>query len=186
MLFIQNLFMTVNQKVEDVFIVSAARTPLGSMEDCLKVGSTLQDDVMMIDIDDITWHWWHWWPGCDCAPAWEQSNPSLSWESWCWSRAGGGGLHGLCTSGLNSSYLLIVCLFVVSKCLVSLNISIIIIWYLKAGLGQAPARQAALGAGLSIATPATTVNKVTTIVIIFLSLWSLSSSSLLSSLSSSL
>jgi len=31
---------------------------------------------------------------------------------------------------------------------------------LQAGLGQAPARQAALGAGLSIATPATTVNKV--------------------------
>ena len=91
--------------MEDVFIVSAARTPLGSMEGCLKVGSTLQDDVMMINIDDITWYWWHWWPGCDCTPAWEQSNPSFSWESWCWSRPGGGGLHGLCTSGLNSSYL---------------------------------------------------------------------------------
>ena len=34
-------------------------------------------------------------------------------------------------------------------------------WQLQAGLGQAPARQAALGAGLSISTPATTVNKVT-------------------------
>ena len=31
---------------------------------------------------------------------------------------------------------------------------------LQAGLGQAPTRQAALGAGLSNATPATTVNKV--------------------------
>ena len=34
-------------------------------------------------------------------------------------------------------------------------------WQSQAGLGQAPARQAALGAGLSISTPATTVNKVT-------------------------
>ena len=33
-------------------------------------------------------------------------------------------------------------------------------WYYKAGLGQAPARQAALGAGLSNSTPCTTVNKV--------------------------
>ena len=31
---------------------------------------------------------------------------------------------------------------------------------LQAGLGQAPARQAALGAGLSVSTPCTTVNKV--------------------------
>ena len=31
---------------------------------------------------------------------------------------------------------------------------------LQAGLGQAPARQAALGAGLPHTTPATTVNKV--------------------------
>ena len=31
---------------------------------------------------------------------------------------------------------------------------------IQAGLGQAPARQAALGAGLSEATPCTTVNKV--------------------------
>ena len=31
---------------------------------------------------------------------------------------------------------------------------------LQAGQGQAPARQAALGAGLSEATPCTTVNKV--------------------------
>ncbi len=31
---------------------------------------------------------------------------------------------------------------------------------LQAGQGQAPARQAALGAGLPIATPCTTVNKV--------------------------
>jgi acetyl-CoA C-acetyltransferase len=31
---------------------------------------------------------------------------------------------------------------------------------LPAGLGQAPARQAALGAGVPIATPATTVNKM--------------------------
>ena len=31
---------------------------------------------------------------------------------------------------------------------------------LSAGVGQAPARQAALGAGLSISTPCTTVNKV--------------------------
>ena len=31
---------------------------------------------------------------------------------------------------------------------------------MKAGLGQAPARQAALGAGLSNSTPCTTVNKV--------------------------
>ena len=30
----------------------------------------------------------------------------------------------------------------------------------QAGLGQAPARQAALGAGLQVSTPATTVNKV--------------------------
>ena len=31
---------------------------------------------------------------------------------------------------------------------------------MQAGLGQAPATQAALGAGLPVATPATTVNKV--------------------------
>ena len=31
---------------------------------------------------------------------------------------------------------------------------------LQGGLGQAPARQAALGAGLDIGTPCTTVNKV--------------------------
>ena len=31
---------------------------------------------------------------------------------------------------------------------------------LQSGLGQAPARQAALGAGLSVSTPCTTVNKV--------------------------
>src|SRR5580704_9134024 len=31
---------------------------------------------------------------------------------------------------------------------------------LPAGLGQAPARQAAIGAGLPLATPATTINKM--------------------------
>ena len=51
---IPNLYMTMNQKVEEVFIVSAARTPLGSMEGSLKVGSSGQDDVMMINISFMT------------------------------------------------------------------------------------------------------------------------------------
>ena len=102
------------------------------------------------------------WPGCDSNPAWEQCDPSLSWESWCGAQPGGGGLHGLRPSGLRLRTRFIV------KAghhhhhhhhQIIIIITIIII-YLKAGLGQAPARQAALGAGLSIATPATTVNKV--------------------------
>ena len=99
--------------MEDVFIVSAARTPLGSMEGCLKVGSTLHDDVKMINIYDITWHWWHWWPGCDSTPAWEQGNPSLSWESWYWAKPGGGSLHGLCTSGLPIIIIIIIIITII-------------------------------------------------------------------------
>ena len=53
-MYIPNLYMTMNQKVEEVFIVSAARTPLGSMEGSLKVRSSGQDDVMMINISFMT------------------------------------------------------------------------------------------------------------------------------------
>ena len=57
------------------------------------------------------------------------------------------------------------CVLQVQNNLVAFSLSVLLInifsWQLQAGLGQAPARQAALGAGLSISTPATTVNKVT-------------------------
>jgi len=89
------------RQVEDVFIVSAARTPLGSMEGCLK-GVT--------------------------APQLGSRAIQASVE-----RA------GVDPDQVEEVYMGCV---------------------LQAGLGQAPARQAALGAGLSIATPATTVNKV--------------------------
>ena len=51
---IPNLSITANEQVEDVFIVSAARTPLGSMEGCLKVESA--NDGEHIDILDMTCH----------------------------------------------------------------------------------------------------------------------------------
>ena len=57
------------------------------------------------------------------------------------------------------------CVLQVQNNLVAFSFSVLLInifsWQSQAGLGQAPARQAALGAGLSISTPATTVNKVT-------------------------
>ena len=51
---IPNLSITANEQVEDVFIVSAARTPLGSMEGCLKVESANVGEH--IDILDMTCH----------------------------------------------------------------------------------------------------------------------------------
>ena len=53
---IPNLSITANKQVEDVFIVSAARTPLGSMEGCLKVESANCNDGEHIDILDRTCH----------------------------------------------------------------------------------------------------------------------------------
>jgi len=89
------------RQVEDVFIVSAARTPLGSMEGCLKglTATQLGSSAIKASVE----------------------------------RA------GVEADQVEEVYMGCV---------------------LQAGLGQAPARQAALGAGLSISTPATTVNKV--------------------------
>jgi len=89
------------RQVEDVFIVSAARTPLGSMEGCLKgvTATQLGSSAIKASVE----------------------------------RA------GIEADQVEEVYMGCV---------------------LQAGLGQAPARQAALGAGLSISTPATTVNKV--------------------------
>jgi len=91
----------VGRKVEEVFIVGCARTPLGSM---------------------------------------------------------GGGLQGLTATQLGSH--------AIKACVERVGVrpelveEVMMGCVLQAGLGQAPARQAALGAGLSEATPCTTVNKV--------------------------
>jgi len=89
------------RQVEDVFIVSAARTPLGSMEGCLKglTATQLGSSAIRASVE----------------------------------RA------GIEAEQVEEVYMGCV---------------------LQAGLGQAPARQAALGAGLTVSTPATTVNKV--------------------------
>jgi len=91
----------VARQVEDVFIVGCARTPLGSMQGCLK----------------------------------ELTAPQLG------SVAIKASLDKASISPENVEEVYMGCV-------------------LQAGVGQAPARQAALGAGLSISTPCTTVNKV--------------------------
>jgi len=89
------------REVQDVYIASTARTPLGSM---------------------------------------------------------GGQLKGLKATELGSS--------AIKACLEKVNVSpkaveeVLMGCVLQSGLGQAPARQAALGAGLEVSTPCTTINKV--------------------------
>jgi len=94
---------TKSNKVEDVFIVSCARTPLGSIEGSLKE-----------------------------IPATELGSHAIKS---CLSNAGG----SLGPQDVEEVFMGCV---------------------LQSGAGQAPARQAALGAGLAVSTPCTTVNKV--------------------------
>jgi len=94
-------YLHSKREVQDVYIASTARTPLGSM---------------------------------------------------------GGQLKGLKATELGSS--------AIKTCLEKVNVSpkaveeVLMGCVLQSGLGQAPARQAALGAGLEVSTPCTTINKV--------------------------
>ena len=128
---------TGTRKIQDVFIVSCARTPLGSMGGALKVtlahlSSTVTCHVSLLCL------------GREGDPARQRRHQVMSGQGQCPAGSCGGGVHGLCPAGALSQQLL-------------KNVQQI---HSEGGLGQAPARQAALGAGLGVSTACTTVNKV--------------------------
>ena len=157
-----------------MFIVSCARTPLGSMEGSLKVTSRhfhhLHHHLHHLQKLRLPHHLHlpdH--PGCHRHRPGLHGHPRLCGAGGGGAGPGGGGLHGLRAPGATSmtspqppappwtSPTTSTSTSTSTSTTASGTTSPPPV---QAGLGQAPATQAALGAGLPVSTPATTVNKV--------------------------